>query len=346
MEIIFFTIFLTTLVIATITLSPFIKNKSFGKKGGPLIILSTAYLVFSITLFLWVTKILEFKPQDLTALFSIVLIIQTTSLLLIQSRLKQNKKLLYPLSFFALLIPSLIYNPFLIHLAIPISLLILLLTFTSTVSLHEKSTRYLIPYTSVSLFLYLFSILWQNLFQLMTLASSCLFLLFIINFIKFIKTNSKRTFLKKYPIESPLISFLKHFVFIIIMTNFIFIGTVSIHEFGHLAVSSSSNCEGTKIVYELKGLPHTEVDCKDSSEKNKWIIGGVLLPFLIAAFLFFSGGKFIRELSFQIIGFNMIISYLDLILLNISEALAKVCLVSGIIISILSLAFLVKTRIE
>jgi len=226
------------------------------------------------------------------------------------------------------------------------SLLITLLTFLSTTSVHEIPTRYLIFYTSISLFLYLVATLFQSLTQLLALISVALFLIFIVSFLKFLKLNIIQKFSTPQLPESPLTHFLKHFVFIIIITNFMFIGTVSVHEFGHLLTSSNSNCEETKIVYELKGLPHTEITCEDTSQKNKWILGGILLPFIVAVFLFFSGGEFIKELALQIIGFNLIISYLDLISLNLSEAIATTILITGIALTTFSLALLVKSRVE
>jgi hypothetical protein len=119
-----------------------------------------------------------------------------------------------------------------------------------------------------------------------------------------------------------------------------------VHEFGHLLTSSQSDCKEAKIVYELNGLPHTEIKCDDTSMKNRWILGGILFPFIIALLLFISGGKSIKELALQIVGFNMIISYLDLISLNLSEAIATFALVLGIILAVFSLALLVKSRVE
>lgn len=130
------------------------------------------------------------------------------------------------------------------------------------------------------------------------------------------------------------------------MTNFIFIGTISVHEFGHLLTSSQSDCEEIKIVYELKSLPHTEIKCEDISEQNRWIAGGILLPLALAFFLFFSGGKFIKEIALQIVGFDLAISYLDIKALGFSETIATFILIIGAALVVFTLGLLAKSRTE
>jgi hypothetical protein len=322
------------------------KNNLPNKKISTLIILAITYLIFSTTLFLWSFNFLNFNPKDLLIILSIILIIQTISLLTILYEINQNKKIFYCLIPLLLLIPLLILSPKSLHITIPISLLILLYAFLSTTSIYKKSTRNLTLYASTSILLYIFSTIWENLIPILVIISSALFLKFIIQFLELLNSKTQKKFyLSKAP-ESPIIHFLKHFIFIVIITNFIFIGTVSIHEFGHLAASTQSNCEEAKIIYELKGLPHTEIICSDQKDKNLWILSGIILPFIIASFLFFGGGKFMKEMSIQIAGFNLIISYLDIKSLNIPQALATFALIAGIATVIFSLALFAKSRIE
>jgi len=319
-----------------------IRSRLFDSKEKPLIVLALSYLVFSIILCLWSFNFLEFKSQDLLLVLSVILVVK----IFIQYKLGQNKKVFYFLYPLLMIIPLSFFLPNLTHIMIPISLFIILSTFLSTTSLHENPVRYMVAYTSVSLFLYLLQSLFQNIAKISALVSTLLFLFFIVAFLKFLRNHKQQNmFLTKFP-ESPLIQFLKHIIFIIIITNFIFIGTVAIHEFGHLVASSGSDCRETKIVYELEGLPHTQVNCQDTSDKGKWILGGVLLPIIVAAFLFFSGGKFIKELALQIVGFNLTISYLDLKALGFSEALSTFVLISGAALVVFSLALLIKTRVE
>lgn len=323
-----------------------IKTSSFNSKEIPLIVLGIVYLVFTITLILWITSTLTFQSSDLLIVISTILIIQAICILAILYKIRKNRKIYLGLIPLAFLIPLVIHAPKFLHLTIPTSFFIILITFLTTTSINGKTTRCLILYTSISLFLYLFAILWQNLISTFALISTILFLIFTIPFLKFLQQTAHNHYFPPSAPESPLIHFLKHFVFIIIITNFIFIGTVSVHEFGHLLASSSSGCEETKIVYELQGLPHTEINCADLSNKNRWTLGGILLPITVAIFLFFAAGKFIKELSLQIIGFNLMISYLDFMALGISKTIATFISVSGVALTIFSLALLIKSRVE
>jgi len=130
------------------------------------------------------------------------------------------------------------------------------------------------------------------------------------------------------------------------MTNFIFIGTISIHELGHLAIAKYSDCENVQIIYDSSGFPHTEVICNDITSMTKWILGGILLPFIISVFLIFSDGKSIKEFAIQIIGFNLVISYADLNLLNIPNVVTVFTSIIGASIIALSIFLLAKSRVE
>lgn len=349
MEAILFASALMSLAIL-LTISNFLirdaKNSLFRKKEIPLIVLGSIHLILTILFSLWAFGNLGYNTKDFIIIFSISLVLQTICISTILYDIRKNKKFLQMLIPFLFLIPLIAYSPESIHLTIPTSLLIMLLSFLSITNIHEKTTRYMIIYSSTSLFLYLLSASWQKLIPILSLASMALSLLFLINFLKFLKKAVRYKEISRGKYELPIIHFLKHFVFIIIITNFVFIGTVSVHEFGHLLSSSKSNCEGSKIVYELQGLPHTEVKCTNAADQNSWIVGGILLPLLIAMALFFSGGKFIKEIALQIIGFDLIISFLDIKSLTSSQTIAAFMLLVGIILIILSLGLLAKSRIE
>ncbi|MCD4771320.1 hypothetical protein K8R30_02785 [archaeon] len=323
-----------------------IRTSSFNSKEIPLIILGLTYITFATVLFLWATNSFIFNSTDFLIVFSIILTIQTACLLTILYKITKDKKIFYALFPFSSLILLISFAPMSIHFAIPTSLFITLLAFLSIISLHKNTTRYIILYTSVSLLLYIFAILWKNITPILILISVILFLTFTIPFLKFLqKIPSRRSYTTRKA-KSPVLHFLKHLIFIVIITNFIFIGTVTIHELGHITVAKFSDCENTKIVYEAGFLPRTEVNCSGNSQKQGWILGGIILPFLIAILLMFVGGKFIKEIALEMIGFNLMIAYLDVQALGFSPAIATFTMVSGISISALSLALLAKSRTE
>jgi hypothetical protein len=154
-----------------------------------------------------------------------------------------------------------------------------------------------------------------------------------------IERNSK--FKKNYYI----FDFLRYFIFIIILTNFIFIGTLAIHEAGHFFVSKlSPDCDLERIVYEGK-LPHTEILCNNYAESmDKIIFGGIFLPVIVAFLFFFGGGTFMKETSLLILGFNILISYKDFIDLGFSQTISTFFSMFGGGIIFLAIAILAKSR--
>jgi len=300
-------------------------------------------LIFSVLLFLWSFGKIEFLPEDFFVIYSYVLLIQAISLVSIIYSFDKNKKVLYSLIFLIALTPLVFLKSSYIHFIIPLSLLIILLSFLIFSEDNQKTNNLAILYVSVSLLAYLVSMVYPVTISYLGVVTRISFLFFIHFFLKQLHSNFRYGPSRKKE-TSPILQFLKHFIFIIIMTNFIFIGTVSVHEFGHLVLTKYSNCSDTRIVYELNSFPHTEVNCENISQKNLWISGGILLPILVSIFLFFSGGHSIKEISLQIVGFNLIISYLDILSLGISKATAVFITILGIILSILSLALLARSR--
>lgn len=335
---------LTSFFIVKYIIKEIIAN-TFKRRDFVLIFLSLLYFIVTAIFFMWSSGIFEFNDIDFLIVYSSMLVFQTISLVLILYYQTKNKKVLYPLSFYLIIFLLGFLQAFLIHLIIPLSILIILFSFLIFSDNHRKTMFFLILYTTISLFSYLISLIWRGLIPSLNLLSSLLFLLFIISFLKSLrihKDNSPNYFQEQ---ESPLIHFLRYFIFLIILTNFIFIGTVSVHEFGHLLIATTTTCENTKIVYSLNEFPHTEVNCENQTSKNLWILGGITLPFLVGILLFFTGGVSIKEIALQIIGFNLIFSYLDIVALTLSKTVAIFAFLLGVALSMLSLVLLAKSRV-
>ena len=320
-----------------------LNRNSLKKRDFTLILIALIYTIFSMILFLWMNGS-DFKKADFFTILSTVLIIQTISLLTILYQSTKNKKVFYALIPFPILIVLIYFAPEFIHLLIPTSLLITLVSFLIIADTHEKSIPSLIIYSSLSLLIYLIFLINETLIPLFNLGALALFLYFILIFTKHLREKPEFLLIQQTKINSPIITLLKNFVFLIIMTNFIFIGTISIHELGHLGMAKFTNCDETRIVYELGGFPHTEVNCIDKSSKSLWIIAGIILPLIIALFLALSGGPQIKELSLQIIGFNLVISYLDLIEVGLTKILSIFSSAIGVSLIFLSLVLLARSR--
>jgi hypothetical protein len=181
---------------------------------------------------------------------------------------------------------------------------------------------------------------------LLTLISTTLFLFFLAEFLKTLQRPMKIRHYPKPLQTSPIVPFLKHLIFIIIITNFVFIGTVTVHELGHAVSAQISNCEGTRIIYEMNSFPHTEINCENTSLKQNWVLAGILFPLAIALLLMFGGGTSIKEIALEIIGFNLAISYLDYQVLGLPKSISIIVMVFGISLSVLGLALLAKSRAE
>lgn len=321
-----------------------LKKNEFKKRDITLFGIAIIYSIFSIISFLWYTKSFNFLSSDFILILSFTYVIQTISLITILYQSTKNSKVfisLFPYIFIGIII--LIDKSF-IHLLIPSSLLITLFTFLILEDTHQKSIPSLIIYSSVSLIFYLGFLINKDSLPLLNLGSLAFFIYFIYIFTDQLRKRPEFLHIKPKIIESPIISFLKHFVFLIIITNFIFIGTISIHELGHLGMAKVNSCEDTKIIYELNGLPHTEFFCPEESKINLWILGGLLLPIIIAIVLALSGGTTVKEFSLQIIGFNLIISYLDIIELGFSKIIGIFTSAIGVSLILISLVVLARSR--
>ena len=113
----------------------------------------------------------------------------------------------------------------------------------------------------------------RNLF-LFSLILNCFFFVFVFVFMLYLEKHppileDKKVFERPY-----FLVFLGHFLFVITLANFIFIGTIAIHEFGHLSVSKFYDCEYERIVYE-KGLFNTEILCTNLGDKTFVLFGGI-----------------------------------------------------------------------
>jgi hypothetical protein len=323
-----------------------IKLKKVRSHDIVLSAISIPFLFFSIVSIIFSSSPFKFTEQKFIIFLSFLIFTSTILLIISLSKIQKNNRILNPISFLLLsLIPPII-NVSLIHIVIPMSLLVIIMTFLSFAEDHKNHITMLIVFSSISLVFYIVSFLSTRTMLLFTAISLSIFLLFITEFLKFLTTKKEIHLQINKKSDSKLIPFLKHLIFIIIITNFIFVGTVAIHELGHAVSAQFSDCEETKIVYELTGLPHTEVKCLDTSQSQNWTLLGIFLPMGIALLLMFGGGTSIKEISLEIIGFSLMISYLDFQTLGASILFSKIMMSVGVILSSVGLVLLVKSRAD
>jgi len=306
------------------------------------------YLILSTLSLLWTFNIFESSLNDFLLIKSLMIFLQTVFLFSLIYIFRDNRKLFYflfcylgVLSFGLLGVP--ISSLLLICSFIIILLLFILLI---PVSGFGKISKFGILYASISLLVQIFSLFFENFYVVGSLISNILFFILIFFFIKNIETFPLDFFKKpvKHKKRYYFLDFLRYFIFIIILTNFIFIGTITVHEVGHLLTSRSFDCGFERIIYE-GGLPHTEILCGENFDSLfKVILGGMILPLAIAILFFFAGGTFIKELGLLIVGFNFIISYKDILDLGLTKNIGIFFSVLGGVLVLVSIALLARSR--
>ncbi len=351
MILIFFISSLIALIISGYLIFDFfkkLKNDSYKKSSNLFFILSLSYLIFAIFLFLWSFNIFIFQLNDFYSLYSLMILFQTFLLFYLIYVFRDKKRIFYFFFCYLTIFSYGLIGVSIPHLLLISSFLIILLLFILMIYVphFEKISFLAILYASVSLIIQIFTIFYEKFLIFGSLISNIFFMFFIFYFLKRIERFPIEFFNKKRKIKkrNPLVDFLRYFVFIIILTNFIFIGTITVHEAGHLLSSRAYDCGFDRIIYE-SGLPHTEILCGDDfASLENVILGGMLLPLLIAILLFFAGGTFIKEVSLLIAGFNFMISYKDIIDLGFTRNISLFFSLIGGILILVAIILLAKSR--
>ena len=328
----------------------FHKTYRAKKTFSLLFLLGAAFLLLSILFFSWFFNLTDYNPNDLLFIHAFISFFEAILLLLVVYSLRKNKRIFYLLFIYVIFILSVLIGLNFSNFLLVSSLLLIMILFILLISIpiFAKSSKYAILYSSVSLLLQIPLLFKGEFSPVVCLVSNALFLIFIFFFLIDIKNLPTDFFERrtlKFKPTNYIFDFLRYFVFIIILTNFIFIGVLAIHEGGHFFISKlNPNCNVERIVYE-GGLPHTEILCNNSVISTHIIIfGGILIPLVVALLFFFGGGTFMKEISLLIIGFDILISYEDFLDLGFSQNISVFFSIFGAAIVLLAVAILAKSR--
>jgi hypothetical protein len=313
-------------------------------------LISLAFLLLSAIFSSWLFNVSSYNAYDLLFIHSIIVFFEAILLLIILYFIRKNKKIFYLLFIYLVFILSLFIGLDFSNFLLISSLLLIMILFILLISFpnFKRSSKFAILYSSMALFLQIL-LLFQNQFSpVVSLISNAFFFVFLYFFLLDIRKLPAIFFERRVlrlMHNHYLFDFLRYFVFIIILTNFIFIGVLAVHEGGHFFVSKlMPNCSIDRIVYE-GGLPHTEILCNNSfASTNKIIFGGIFIPIIVALLFFFGGGTFMKEISLLIIGFNILISYKDFADLGFSQNVSVFFSIFGGIIILLAIGILAKSR--
>jgi hypothetical protein len=309
------------------------------------------YLILSILSILWALGFLTYDGNDFILIYSFVIIIQTLLLFKVAYSFESNERIIYLLYFYLL---SLISMPFLtsyfpLFFLIISYFLILVISFNFMFTFEIcKRMGYLgIIYSGVSLIftlLLLFSIGEAFLFSSI---SNFIFLFFTFYFLKDVERYPIK-FVEKKASEKEhyILLFMKYFIFIIVLANFVLISTVGVHELSHVLVSRFYDCDSKSIFYQQGEYPYSEIVCDNLFDKYPITLSGPLIPIIIALALFFLGGNIIKPISLLIIGFNLLASSKDLQEIGVTENIIFTLSIVGLIFLFIGIVLLAKYRMH
>lgn len=339
------------LLIFIILFADFLRHyagRKVNKIVHSLFIIGMASLFIVIILLCWWLNLLEYRDNDYQIIYSSYVFLNSLILFFIIYYLTGNKRLFWFLFLYAISFSSLIFSLNFMDFFMVVSLSFLLfifLFFSIKFRVYTKAVYAGIFYSSLSLLLAIFNVIFLKNLLLLSLIQNIIFILFLSIFIRELRKSPPVILSQLQKEESYLVSFIKYFVFVVVLANFIFLGTIAIHELGHFAVSKFYNCDYRGIIYQ-ENLPHTELLCENHGNNTFLLLGGFLLPFIISLFMLIIQGKFIKELAVLVLGFDLIISYSDFIQMGLSGNIAFIILLTGVFLVVLGIALLAKLRIE
>ena len=154
--------------------------------------------------------------------------------------------------------------------------------------------------------------------------------------LKDIKPKSRKNF-----ILGSAEVYIKFMIFIVSISSFIFISTISVHELGHVMVAKFYECEHTKaVIYGIMGAAHTEIQCSSYYNNTLLTLSGLFSTLAISLIFFLTGGGFTKRLSFLILGFSLLIMYGDLRDLHMSSNIIVAVIFLSLIIVTLSVLYI------
>jgi hypothetical protein len=327
----------------------FSKNSPLKKVFFLFFLIGLIFLVSAVLFAAWLFNIINYNSVDFLFIYSIITFFESILLLIVIYILRKNVKIFYLLFIYIIFILAFLlgfnFSSFL--LLVSFLLIIVLFILLLPVPNFIRISKFAILYSSISLILQILILFQNQSSPIVSLVSNIFFFVFLLFFLWDIKRFPSSFFEINLKLRrsSYLFDFLRYFVFIIILTNFIFIGVLATHEGGHFVISKlTPDCTLEKIVYE-GNLPHTEILCGNSSgSMSKILLGGIFLPILVALLFFFGGGTFMKEIALLIFGFDILISYKDFIDLGFSQSISTFFSIFGVIMILLAIGLLAKSR--
>ncbi len=321
-------------------------NSVKRKKANVFLGIAFIYFIYSLLFFLWFFKIFTYSLSDFLILYAIGLLVQTILFFRICYFYSRNWIfyifILGYLVFISLFLVMGI-NFFLKYFFI-LSFIIMGFFFLQVLFFGDAYKRIAIVgilYSFISVLFYVLFLL--DIGNILAYFLGSVVILFI--FLYFFFLDIELYGVAKKSIKGNYFSFLSNLLFVILLINFVFIGTIAFHEFGHYAISGMYDCEYRQIVFQGDFF-RTELFCSNLDDVLPAVLGGVLLPYIIALLLLVVGGRFLREIGILMIGFNSISVSSDFGRLGLSSNLVFVSVVIGGIFIVWGILSFIKSKID
>lgn len=324
-------------------------HEKIGRISRTVALFGLVYGGLALFSFLWGFSLLPFSLMEFFAVFAVFAVLQTLLFFRLVFLFSRSRHLFYYGVLYLCLLPllfvSLHYASFFVSL---LSYLLSLLLFSSFLS--QRPSFHLLGYLGIGYsalsIAFLLAVFFSSFSASLFLVFSSLFLLVLFSLLLSDLSEKAPSRRSSSPSSSPyFLTFVQYFVFVLTITNFVFIGTIAIHEFGHYALSQYYGCEHARVIFD-SNFPRTEVLCSQDEFAPFITWAGILLPLGVAALLFFVGGVFMREIAFLVVGFNLLASHHDLLSLGVSEGLSLAVVFLGAISFFSGIVGLILSRTE
>ena len=318
-------------------------TKYFGMFGG-------LFSLVAIINFLWAFAFITPLQKDtlfINGLFSVIASVLT---LAIVYNLTLNNHLFYILLLFGLTLLALPYsisNFFvsvllvsnLLFLIVSLDVLIVRRYHIQLVGLAGTIYSLLSLGLTVLLFLgYDYNKLW---WFVPNLALAVMILLLHFDKKYYIQLTSRMTDRQKPHVKKVIfgLNFIRYTLYIMAVTAFTFVATVSVHELGHSLAAYYYGCEHTQITYDLKSPPYTEISCASASGTSTFLITlmGLALTLVSSLVFYFAESRFTTKLAALMLGFSLMIFYKDFQDLGASESMETLLLLGSFLVVIIAI---------
>lgn len=304
------------------------------------------YLLIAFLNFLWVFNFIGPSDKDLILMNAVVTVVSSILILYSVYKIIDNKNLIYIMVLFLTVIFAINFSITAFFMAtLAVSYLLMLIVF---LDLAFYSNFYLkkagiigISYVVACALLLAFTFLgtkFYNLFWFIPNILMYLVFLFIYLDVKNLGIIKKENHHKKKKFINLAYAavFVRFLVYMISISAFIFVSTISIHELGHALVAQYYGCgEFKAVIYDIIA-PHTEIRCDTYYNNITLTMAGVAATLLVGLVFILTGGEFIRGISYLLFGFGLLVSYGDLIDLEISKNIISVVLLASAILIIMA----------